>query len=66
VIGSRLRAEVGRLAAADGAAPLYVSATPSGSTVEFYLSLGFRPTDEADPVLLEQEPDKIHMTAKFL
>jgi GNAT superfamily N-acetyltransferase len=60
-IGARLAGEVARLARADGARRLYVSATPSGPTVEFYLSQGFRPTDEPDATLLALEPDDIHM-----
>ena len=60
-IGSRLAEEVARLARADGARRLYVSATPSSSTVEFYRSHGFEPTDEPDAELFALEPDDIHM-----
>ena len=60
-IGSRLAEEVARLARADGARRLYVSATPSGSTVEFYRSHGFEPTDEPNAELFALEPDDIHM-----
>ena len=44
-----------------GARRLYVSATPSGPTVEFYRSHGFEPTDEPDEALFALEPDDIHM-----
>jgi len=44
-----------------GARRLHVSATPSENTVEFYLHLGFRVTDEVDAALFELEPDDIHM-----
>jgi ribosomal protein S18 acetylase RimI-like enzyme len=60
-IASLLTEEVARLARADGARRLYVSATPSGSTVEFYLSHGFKPTEEPVEELFALEPDDIHM-----
>jgi GNAT superfamily N-acetyltransferase len=60
-VGSRLTGEVARLARADGARRLYVSATPSAPTVEFYRSHGFEPTGEPDPALFALEPDDIHM-----
>lgn len=44
-----------------GAKRMYVSATPSGSAVGFYLSRGFKPTDTPNPALFELEPDDIHM-----
>lgn len=40
---------------------LYVTATPTRSTVDFYRSLGFRATDDPLPELLELEPDDVHM-----
>lgn len=60
-VASQLTREVVRLARGGGARRLYVSATPSGSTVTFYQSHGFAPTDEPDPVLFAKEPDDIHM-----
>jgi len=60
-IGSLLAGEVARLARADGARRLYVSATPSGSAVEFYRSHGFEPTDEQNEALFALEPHDIHM-----
>ena len=44
-----------------GARRLYISATPSQNTVEFYLHLGCRVTDEVDSELFEMEPDDIHL-----
>ncbi len=44
-----------------GAVRMYVSATPSGSAVNFYLSHGFEPTAAPIPELFELEPDDIHM-----
>lgn len=44
---------------------LYVTATPTRGTVDFYRSLGFRPTDKPLPDLLEMEPDDIHMRMEF-
>ena len=44
---------------------LYVTATPTMGTVDFYRSLGFRPTDQPLPELLELEPDDIHMRMEF-
>jgi ribosomal protein S18 acetylase RimI-like enzyme len=60
-IACRLTAEVIRLAREDGAKGLYVSATPSESAVGFYLSQGFRPTNQPHPELLALEPKDIHM-----
>ena len=60
-VASRLTGEVARLARADGAHRLYVSATPSGSAVGFYLRQGFAPTDAPDPELFALEPEDIHM-----
>ena len=52
-------------ARAQGAMTLYVTTTPTPSTGEFYLGLGFESTDDPLPTLLEVElelePDDIHM-----
>lgn len=60
-IASRLTAECIRLAQADGAKQLYVSATPSESAVGFYKSQGFRLVDKPHPELYRLEPEDIHM-----
>jgi predicted N-acetyltransferase YhbS len=44
-----------------GARRLYVSATPSESTVGFYLRRGCRVTDDVDADLFELEPEDIHL-----
>ena len=44
-----------------GAARLYVSATPSRNTVEFYLRRGFAPVTTPDPDLFAREPEDIHI-----
>ena len=64
-IASLLVRRVARLARADGARRLYVSATPSGPAVEFYLSHGFKPTSEPNQALFALEPDDIHMILEF-
>jgi GNAT superfamily N-acetyltransferase len=65
-IASCLFAEVLSLAHRDGAAALYVSATPSESAVGFYMSKGFLPTDTPHPELLAEEPEDIHMILQLL
>lgn len=64
-IGERLVAEVERLARADGAQALYVSATPSESAVGFYRSQGFVLNDRPHPELYALEPEDIHMIKQF-
>jgi len=44
-----------------GARQLYVSATPSENTVNFYLRLGCAVAAEHDPELFELEPEDIHL-----
>lgn len=44
-----------------GARRLYISATPSENTVNFYLRLGCRLAAEPDPELFVREPDDIHL-----
>lgn len=60
-VAKALVQEVIRLVRANGAQSLYVSAAESASAVNFYLSQGFRPTDEPDPALFALEPNDIHM-----
>jgi len=64
-IATRLLDEVLHLARADRADRLYVSATPSGSAVGFYLSKGFEPTATPNANLLKAEPDDIHMVLQL-
>ena len=44
-----------------GARRLYISATPSENTVNFYLRLGCAVAAEPDPELFELEPEDIHL-----
>ncbi len=44
-----------------GARRLYISATPSENTINFYLGLGCRLVAEPDPELFAREPDDIHL-----
>ena len=60
-----LWAEAARLASAAGATSMYVSATPTGSAVGFYLSRGCRPADPVHPVLFEHEPEDIHLVCEL-
>jgi predicted N-acetyltransferase YhbS len=60
-LGRRLFERARREALRRGAKRLYVSATPSRHTIDFYLRLGCRVTPEPDPELLELEPEDIHL-----
>jgi ribosomal protein S18 acetylase RimI-like enzyme len=60
--GSLFTNEVTELANADGAKKLYVSSSPSVSTVHFYMKHGFELAQEVNPELYELEPEDIHMT----
>jgi ribosomal protein S18 acetylase RimI-like enzyme len=64
-VGCALTDKVMGLARADGSNKLYVSATPSVATVEFYRRRGFEVTREPNRDLLELEPEDIHMTMKL-
>ncbi len=64
-VGSLLTREVARLARADGARRLYVSATNSGPTVDFYRRHGFEPTDHPNETMFALEPEDIHMIAEL-
>jgi predicted N-acetyltransferase YhbS len=44
-----------------GARRLYISATPSENTINFYLRLGCAIAKEPDPKLVELEPEDIHL-----
>ena len=49
------------LAREAGARSLYVSATPTGSAIGFYLGRGCRLADPVHPQLFAHEPDDIHL-----
>jgi predicted N-acetyltransferase YhbS len=44
-----------------GARRLYISATPSENTINFYTRLGCTIAEEPDPELFELEPEDIHL-----
>ena len=44
-----------------GARKLYISSVPSENTVNFYLGIGCKVTDDVDKELFELEPEDIHM-----
>jgi len=60
-IAARLFDQVEELAFQSGAQELYVSATPSESSVGFYTSRGCVWTPTPHPELFELEPEDIHM-----
>lgn len=60
-VGRALTEKVVQLARAEGAQRLYVSATPTRGTVDFYLRQGVRPLATPDERLFALEPDDIHM-----
>jgi len=60
-IGTRLQAELERLAREGGARELVVSATPTGGTVAYYLARGFGPDGDPLPELVELEPEDVQL-----
>lgn len=65
-LGRTLSMKVIELARTEGKNQVYVSATPTRGTVEFYQSLGFQLTPTPDPELLALEPEDIHMVLNLL
>ncbi|MCP4002583.1 MAG: GNAT family N-acetyltransferase [bacterium] len=61
-VGQQLFQLLTEYARNDGVESLYVTATPTRGTVDFYQSLGFCLTDQPLPEMLEMEPEDIHMT----
>lgn len=59
-VGTALWEEAARIARERGATSMYVSATPSAPTVEFYLRRGCRLADPPHAHLLTEEPEDIH------
>ncbi len=53
--------EIQEAAKAANAKKLYVSATPTDSSVKFYLSQDFKPTATPNADLFKKEPEDIHM-----
>ncbi|WP_139974227.1 GNAT family N-acetyltransferase [Ochrobactrum sp. CGA5] len=69
VRGLGLAAELYRrsmaIAKETGAEGLYISATPTRRTIEFYMKQGAKVTMKPDPLLFEREPEDIHMIHRF-
>ena len=64
-VGQALTREVVRLARRDGARRLYVSATQTRATVDFYCRLGFEALASPNASLLALEPDDIHLALRL-
>jgi GNAT superfamily N-acetyltransferase len=60
-LGTQLFERAKAAARERGARRIYVSATPSENTVNFYLGLGCAVAAEPDPELFELEPEDIHL-----
>jgi GNAT superfamily N-acetyltransferase len=60
-VGRKLFEAVVSRAREAGASALYVSATPTENTVDFYLNRGCVLAPEPDPKLMAAEPDDIHL-----
>lgn len=60
-LGSTLFEEALRRARELGARRLYISATPSENTVDFYLRRGCRVTNDVDAALYALEPEDMHL-----
>ena len=60
-VASALWHDAAEVAAAAGATTMYVSATPTGSAIGFYLSRGCQLADPVHPDLFALEPDDIHL-----
>jgi GNAT superfamily N-acetyltransferase len=62
-VADALWTEAAAIARAAGATSMYVSATPTGSAVGFYLAHGAILADPVHPTLFEHEPEDIHLVA---
>lgn len=60
-VASALWSAAAELARGSGATSMYVSGTPTGSAVGFYLSRGCRLADPPHPALHADEPADIHL-----
>jgi len=64
-VAGRLLGRIEREAQRRGAEGLYISATPTGSAVGFYLNRGATLLVPPDPALLAAEPEDIHLGLPF-
>lgn len=62
-VGSALWFEAVNRSTANGARSIYVSAIPTGATVDFYLARGCKLVTAPHPELYRQEPEDIHLQA---
>jgi len=60
-IGGKLLKEMMERAKKLGAKKLYISATPSKNTIDFYMHMGCRLSSELNPTLYRLEPEDIHL-----
>jgi predicted N-acetyltransferase YhbS len=60
-VGTQLFDAAASIAREAGANALYISATPTENTVDFYLGRGCVLAPEPDPSLLAAEPDDVHL-----
>jgi predicted N-acetyltransferase YhbS len=60
-LGKRLFEMASAKASEWGARQMYISATPSQNTVDFYLGLGAAVTKHPDPDLFALEPEDVHL-----
>jgi predicted N-acetyltransferase YhbS len=60
-IGGKLLKKMMERAKELGAKKLYISATPSKSTIDFYMHMGCRLASELNPRLYRLEPEDIHL-----
>jgi predicted N-acetyltransferase YhbS len=65
-LGARLFERAMAIARERGAHRLYISATPSEHTVNFYTRLGCVIATETDPELFKLEPEDIHLEFEIL
>ncbi len=65
-VGSALSSRLEQVAAETNHASIVVSATPSQSTVRFYLARGYEPMVEPIPELLALEPDDVHLSKRLV
>lgn len=64
-VGGKLLVKIMAKAKKLGAKKLYISATPSKNTVDFYLHMGCALASEVNPELYRLEPEDIHLELKL-
>ena len=64
-LGKQLFALAKQAAASRGARQMYISATPSEHTINFYLRQGCVVASEVDPELFALEPEDIHLVCRI-